>query len=93
MSGVELLYFSTHYVRRGATIFLDTLYQGWRYHASLLTLRGGIMGRLYTVASVATCQIKWNMIHYFRRGGTIFIMSDVEVLYFSTDLKGWNCER
>ena len=58
MSGVELLYFSTHYVRRGATIFLDKLYQGWRYHASLLTLRGGIMGRLYTVASVATCQVK-----------------------------------
>ena len=91
-SGVELLYFSTHYVRRGATILLDTLYQGWRYYASILTLRGGIMGRLYTVASVATCQIKWNMIHYFRRGGTIF-MSDVEVLYFSTDLKGWNCGR
>ena len=51
------------------------------------------MVRLYTVASVATCQIKWNMIHYFRRGGTIFITSGVEVLYFSTDLKGWNCGR
>ena len=88
-----MLYFSIHYVRRGDTILLDILYQGWRYYASLLTLRGGIMGRLYTVASVATCQIKWNMIHYFRREGTIFIMSGVEVLYFSTGLKGWKCGR